>query len=96
MTKPIDLIVANVMHEAAPLAAQLDRLIGILRQRMPQGATLLGDADPRDDVARKLLCVIAHDASMSVVYAALKVCDAPCSAELIGEGLQAVRDRAGS
>jgi hypothetical protein len=98
--KPIDLIVANIMHESHAVVSDFHARVDHLRRV----AKLAGyDADINelgfhggtiaDEIARKLLCQIAHDARIADIYVALASVKAPASAEMIKEGLQAVKDR---
>ena len=88
MTKPIDLIVANVMHECA----EYRRLsLHIAGQQSKKDQKILEKA-MQEQTARKLLCSISHDADLQFVMAALDVCKAPHTLELVGEGLQAIKD----
>lgn len=93
MSKPIDLIVANHMHDVVSGAIQkiaLLQSLGVddkritLENAVKQGA---------DYIARDLLCSIAMSADIRKIYAALKAVGAPDSAAMIREGIQAVRDR---
>lgn len=94
MTKarPIDLIVANVMHGAVEAAGSADYMVELLTKA---GLPAQKHPDIHAEVARKLLCEIAHDASIGKIYAALKAVGAPCSADDIKEGMRAVEERAG-
>ncbi len=91
--KPIDLIVANCMHSAV---STIDKA----KQHAESIAKVTGGTcNPGVDltnvnecVARHLLCTIAHEASLAFVFEALKACKAPDNLDLIGEGMQAVRD----
>ena len=91
--KPVDLIVANVMHEVAD---ELRRVQAIVDDLTKKAGMIQSVQPPFDqiyrDVARSLLCNISHDADLSVVFSALAACKAPATAEMISEGLQAVQD----
>ncbi|MCB0066585.1 MAG: hypothetical protein KDD77_05515 [Caldilineaceae bacterium] len=89
--KPIDLIVATVMHEAVE---SIDMAKTIYDSIMQQAADHrpMPMAEIHGNIARRLLCQVAHDASMKHVLAALAAVKAPATIELIGEGIQAVKD----
>lgn len=89
-TKPIDLIVANVMHDATDALKKFDIL---LKAAERVGGRLMDGTDLNVEVARKLLCEIAHEASSTDVFRALAAVGAPSSIGDIKDGLQAVRDR---
>jgi negative regulator of sigma E activity len=96
-TRPVDLIVANVMHDAVGQKSGAEDLMHRLAKALkaegmknvPPVPKL--ELDPHE-VARTLLCRIAHDASIKVVFSALKAASAPCSSSDITEGIQAVLD----
>ena len=96
MNKPIDLVVANVMHEAIELDNQVAKLetaavrSGLKISKKERDAI---NANVAESVARQLLCQSAHDCPISTVYAALKAIKAPATTTDILDGLQAVRDR---
>ena len=97
--RPIDLIVANVMHDAAGFDPLIDKILHVAEQFRPDLKKSLKkdlDASFYDDVARRLLCMIANEAKIADVHKALAAVGAPASAEMIGEGVQAVRDRQGA
>lgn len=99
MTKPVDLIVANVMHEASdalPAAEAIRRRFDDMIRAAPGGVaqSMPPLPDTNDEIARGLACRLAHQASLSVVYGMLAAAGAPASAEMIREGLQAVKDMA--
>lgn len=91
ITKPVDLIVANTMHDIVGLLPMLKTLDDVLKQCGAKTGT------PVDIIhtaaARRLLTEIAKQADISKVYAALKAVGAPDTAEMIGEGIKAVQDR---
>lgn len=102
---PIDIIVATVMHRALDLIRgkqQEQDALGSLKseiEKMLGGNGKVISEPPNvvepayDEVARKLLCLIAHNASMANVFKALAAVGAPSSIELIKEGVQAVADK---
>ena len=92
MTKPVDLIVANVMHEAVDQMAIIDRVTDAARKAFPDAA-LQFDGNAHEIIARMLLRRIADDAPMASIYASLSASGAPGSLDLVKEGLQAVKDR---
>ena len=88
MTKPIDLIVANAMHEYVSkllLARDLAKALGAK-------GTFFTDEATHDVMARSLLCNISHDAHIGKVYAALQAVGAPCSADDMREGVKAAAE----
>ena len=88
-TKPIDLIVANAMHEFVgkiALARKLVKAIGL------KNVTAEIDAEACEQMARQLLCDIAHEASISKVHEALKIVGAPHSADDMMEGVRAAAE----
>lgn len=85
MSKPIDLIVANVMHDVCEKANFIEALVGAKQK--------IKAPDVTEATARRLLCQIAHDGHLSVVLEALKSCKAPATLDMIGEGIQAVKDQ---
>jgi hypothetical protein len=96
--KPIDLIVANVMHDAfnalAAMEDQRRKLDHIMRKAGIHAAIDVGGIDDLPDViAHMLLCAIAHESSLVDVQRALSALGAPASRDMINEGLQAIRDR---
>ena len=97
ISKPIDLIVANAMHDAVASLHAADPLIEALMAEAKRRNIELPPAPKpslnADNMARDLLCKIAHDADISKVFAALKAVGAPDTADMIREGVQAVKDR---
>ena len=99
MTKPVDLVVANIMHEAVDL--DIDRLARSLienitgRDQAKKHQTAIDEA-VLQLIARKLLYEVAHDCPIADVLAALKAVKAPHTLSDLSDGLQAVRDRMGS
>lgn len=98
MSKPIDLIVANIMHDAfdliqAAMAARDQALDLVKKHGLDPAQFKLDMPNTAEQIARKLLCEIAHEAPVSDVYTALASVKAPSSADLISEGLQAIKDR---
>lgn len=98
ITKPINLIVANKMHEVVEQIAVVDRAMQSMKslankagiQSPPVSA--VSAEDHASDIARSLLCAIAHSADMAKVYSALAAVGAPKTEADIKDGLQAVRD----
>lgn len=88
--KPVDLIVANTMHEAAERIESLSDFIRALGFKKSEI-----DAQMNKEIARNLLMDIATQGNIKVVYAALKAIGAPSSADDIAVGLQAVRETTG-
>lgn len=83
MSKPVDLIIANRLHETA------ERLASV-----PQA--LLTVARPEQlsaELARALLCAVSHDAALPLVLKALAVAGAPSTLDEIAQRLQAARDQ---
>jgi hypothetical protein len=93
VSKSIDLIVANVMHDAVEMVSELDTIIRVAKKMEPDIATTCEIPDIPVEVARRLLCRIAHDANQDVVFTALKAIGAPSGPDAINDGMQAVRDR---
>lgn len=92
MTKPISLIVANVMHNVSDEIGKLDDMINGVRKIIPGSAKFERPKSLNVDIARSLLCRIAHEARDDLVFKALEAVGAPASVEMIEEGLQAVKD----
>ena len=91
MSKPVSLIVSNVMHDAADAIRKMEILAKAAQKLLPEGVRL-DLPDIPTDIARKLLCEIAHEAPAGIVFKALEAVGAPASTDLISEGLQAVKD----
>lgn len=94
--KPIDLVIANTMHEAAKSLDVIDELAKELlnTNNSPDHHKLIaaGRSAFREQIARKLLCSISHDCTLDVVFSALAHLGAPSSSDMIQDGLQAVQD----
>lgn len=96
--KPVNLIVANTMHEAFALVHDMNTKAKELA-RVARKYKADFDMQPlpenfiADQIARKLLCEISHEAKISEVYKALAAISAPSSAADIQEGLQAIEDK---
>jgi hypothetical protein len=88
--KPIDLVVANLMHEISREIVIAMAFVKDVTKRELQIDTM--DKQLANQIARKLLCEISHEANISHVYAALKAVGAPHSVADIKEGLQAVKE----
>lgn len=75
MNLPIDLIVANVMHEAAGQIAKVDTITTAILKMVPNAKVEKDThlAQIHEAIARKLLCRISHDAPLPRVLAALTV-----------------------
>lgn len=96
--KPIDLIVANVMHESADREREAEPIVAIVKKlsrHMPGVSVddMMGEFSA--DTARVLLTRIAREAPLSHVLKALAAVGAPSSIDMINEGRQAVKDRQG-
>lgn len=91
MTKPVDLVVANIMHEAAAI----DGIREFVTEYKGGKKTVTRKTwlSFSDAIARKLLCEISHDCPIEDVLTALEAVKAPASQADILEGLQAVFDR---
>ena len=92
-TRPIDLIVANMMHEAVDASETANDLVKHLEKaglRIDGTPPLTGFAE---QVAREMLCRVAHNATMEQVFKALAAVGAPCCSDDINEGMRAVKDR---
>lgn len=89
MSKPVDLIVANTMHELMDLVRTEEIIWG--QKSVKSMASLPSSAV--ELCARHLMIKIVRDADIEQVYRALAACLAPSSPDMIKEGLQAVRDR---
>lgn len=83
MSKPIGLITANVIHEAADQVARLPEPLA----ELARDAANLNSA-----IARELLCTISHDAALPVVLRALAAVDAPATLEEIAARMTAARE----
>lgn len=84
--KPVDLILANAAHNAGIAMQSFARLTG----------ASLAEADETFviDIARKMLCEIAHDASPAKVLFALGAIGGPASPQDVAQRMQAARDAA--
>ncbi|MGE0022482.1 MAG: hypothetical protein AB7S70_02495 [Hyphomicrobium sp.] len=82
MTRPVELIVANTLHD---IAANMER-------RPPEGFTAADWDDFHASLARTLLCQIAHAGDMAVVEAALAAAGVCGGAKGVGQRMQAVRE----
>lgn len=87
MSKPIDLIVANTMHDTMRKVTDAHT---VMCAATGKDRSIEVDRIGREAIARHLLCQIAHDASMSNVFAALKAIGAPHSDDDISESVKAV------
>lgn len=83
MTKPVDLIVANDLHD---LAANIERL-------PKDGRDAVNMTSLSTEVARKLLCIIAHQASLPAVIKALEAVGVCGGVDAIGQQLAAVIEK---
>lgn len=102
MSKPIDLIVANVMHDAQEADAKIfdlaEEILSKVRKGHPLHDLMVQErksarTDHLKITARAILCQIAHDAEMDDVLASLAAVGAPATLDMIKEGLTAVADR---
>ncbi len=93
---PVDLIVANVMHEAVAQEKLIDRFLEETKKALPTADVATLSMAIEMATARQLLTRIAETAQMKHVYAALAAVGAPSSADLIKDGIQAVKDGLGS
>lgn len=98
---PVNLVVANKMHDGVGALLNAEHA-----QRQLQEVFLsTSDARPSNrgipdhiitefhaNMARGILCAIAHQCSIEQVFSALAAVQAPASMSDIREGLQAVRD----
>lgn len=89
MSKPIDLIVANAMHEVAEAMRLAEKFSKAVKGK---AVPIEVNKENCAHIARHLLCQIAHNGSKTKVYAALKLLGAPCSDADIREGVQAVME----
>lgn len=83
MSKPVELIIANTVHDAAEQMARNKLLFDTVQ------------ADPgavHEAIARKLLCSLSHDAALSMVLRALGAVGGPATLSDIGARLVAARD----
>ena len=96
MSKPVDLVVANIMHEGAAFNALRPDVLRQAIELAGQKATTENITKVKDTlaemIARKLLCEISYQCSLKIVMSALKSVKAPCSIADILDGLQAVED----
>jgi hypothetical protein len=96
--KPVDLVVANKMHEAMGLIAtaeSLQRKLAALSGTDRKIEAIIDHEQGREALARHLLCAISHECGIEIVLHALGSVKAPGTMADIAEGLQAVRDRQG-
>lgn len=93
VSKPIDLIVANTMHDVLAKSKMVEDLTSALTGKVI--AVAMENEQRREIVARHLLCQIAHGASIKNVFAALKAVNAPCSHDDITESWTAVTEASG-
>lgn len=93
--KPVDLVVANTMHEAVQAINAASSHVGTLQKMLEKlGATVTSAMpDASDAVARKMLCNISHEVPIAVVMKALASVTSFKTLGDINDGLQAVRDR---
>ncbi len=84
--KPVDLILANCAHTSGVAMQGFARMTG----------TTAAEADEcfAVDVARKMLCELAHDASPAKVLFALGAVGGPSSIAEVSQRLQAAREAA--
>ncbi len=93
ITRPVDLIVANELHDAA---ARIER-IEACNPKLNLFEPLFGDPATRraisESCARQLLCAIAHQGAMDRVLAALAAVGAPATLTELDQRFTAVRDQ---
>lgn len=82
MTKPVDLIVANELHE---LAAKIERMPVALQ-------TSLVDDKLMEAIARAIVCNIAHQAGLAVVLKLLEAAGVCDGLDGIAQRFQATRE----
>lgn len=96
MSKPVDLVVANVMHEGSAFNVHNEDVVRAAIEIAGRKADAANIQNVRhalaEMVARKLLCEISHHCSVKTVMVALKAVKAPCSISDILDGLEAVED----
>lgn len=88
MTKPIDLIVANTMHDIAETIRAAQAFTRAVGGKFSSDI----DQDARDAIARMLLRNVARDAPLSAVLKALKIIGAPNSHDDIDEAVKSVME----
>jgi hypothetical protein len=98
--KPVDIVVATLVHELVAIidgnnkiTNDLIELLGSITGKKPDRPRVELQPDMLNQVARRMLCTLAHETTMPVVFAALKAATAPSSVDDIKEAIQAVRDR---
>lgn len=100
ITKPIDLIVADTMHDYARRMQNARAILSAMQEAShgrSGGGSVASEAkrigiDVNVEIARTLLCQISHNAKIADVLKALSACGAPATLELLGEGLKAVEE----
>lgn len=94
MSKPVDLIIANSIHDAlarlveaqTQLAASIDSLgkSGLIPpDQMPTMRNLFDVPELPEEIARTLLCRIAHEAHLALVLKALGSVGGPSGIEQV-------------
>lgn len=84
--KPINLIIANEVHEIAAKIESLPSPIGTIIQKPDVEKTIC------DGVLRNILCAIAHQANMHHVVAALISIGVDANSETVRQRIRAARD----
>lgn len=103
MSKPVDLIIANSIHEALArlieaqeqVAASLESLgkSGLIPESsMPTMKNIFDVPELPEEIARALLCRISHEAHLSLVLKALGSVGGPSGLEQVKDRLQSARD----
>jgi hypothetical protein len=82
MSKPVELIVANLLHGFAEAMEQVP----------PAMRATVDMASLAEDITRKALCHIAHDASMAVVVTALEAAGVAGGVDGLAGRFAAVRE----
>lgn len=82
--KPVELVIQNTLHEVASRIEIVPR---------PARDDFVTRGDVGDQVARLLLCRLAHDAALPVVLKALAAIGGPATANETAQRLRAVLDQ---
>lgn len=84
MSTPVELIVANVIHQ---LVSGIGELPDNLKELMGRQSDVV-----LEDTARQILCQIAHESNIRIVFAALAAANAPSNKDDIKARLVAAKD----
>jgi len=95
ISKPINLIIANTMHAAVASIQDAQHTRDAMTSMCNIPSKPVDLTGVNELVARRLLCDIAHQASVKDILTCLGACNAPNTLDLIGEGMQAVKDEQG-